>query len=186
MAESMGEDPTMQAEIVGKLLPSRRTYRPDPVWRAMMLMIVGLPTLASLISPIRLLATGQASFQIDCILSNAVILLPLVLWVYVLSHTSLVTSPEGVELHIAGSAMLAKWDNIKNIKDAHLKEPFIMGGSLALYQPALRTKGWLFWPTIMRRVIPLTPFIGLSNSPELEGELERDFRQYAPHLFAEE
>ena len=82
--------------------------------------------------------------------------------------------------------MLVKMDNIKNVKNVHPREPFIIGGSLTLYQPALRIRGWLFWPAIMRRVIPLTPFIGLSNNPELEGELERDFRQYAPHIFAEE
>ena len=63
MAESIGKDPTMQAEIVDKLLPSRRTYRPDPIWRAMMLMIVGLLTLVGLISPFRLVASGRALFK---------------------------------------------------------------------------------------------------------------------------
>jgi len=94
--------------------------------------------------------------------------------IYVQSKARLVTSPEGLEFFSPGYNIRTQWDNLAEIKKASVltlrQNPTVHSSS------ALR---WLWLRPWKRKVLPLYLFKGW-----WPGELEQDFKQYAPHLFS--
>ena len=118
-------------------------------------------------------------FQKAWVLLVAAVWLLLAVWqtagVYLFSRTRLATTPNGLELINPWYTISSTWDNIAKLKGTppvvHLRQ-----------KPTMRINSPLSWLVLRpwgRKVLPMSLFRG-----SWPGELEQDFRRYAPHLFS--
>lgn len=97
--------------------------------------------------------------------------------VYLISRARLVTTPNGLELINPWYTISSTWDNIAKLKG---KPPLVY----LRQNPTVRNNSpfsWLVLTPWGRKVLPMLLFQG-----SWPGELEQDFRRYAPHLFSAE